>query len=58
MVEKNLGKRIQEDRKARGLTQEKLAEMIDVSTNCLSALERGLYNISLEFTKTIMKLVF
>lgn len=48
MIEKSVGKRIQEHRKAKDLTQDKLAEMIDVSPNYLSALERGMYNISLE----------
>ena len=48
MVEKCVGKRIQEYRKLKGLTQDKLAEIINVSPNYLSALERGVYNISLD----------
>ena len=35
---KLLGKRIKEIRKARGLTQEKLAELIDIETCSLSAI--------------------
>lgn len=54
MIEKSVGKRIQEHRKAKDLTQDKLAEMIDVSPNYLSALERGMYNISLELLIKIM----
>lgn len=38
---KLLGKRIKEIRKARGLTQEKLAELIDIETCSLSAIEIG-----------------
>ncbi len=45
MVEKEIGKRIKEYRKKCGLTQEQLAEKIDLSTNHLSAIERGRYGI-------------
>ena len=48
MIEKAIGKRIQEARKKKGLTQEKLAELIDVTPHFLSALERGIYNIKLD----------
>ncbi len=48
MTQKAIGKRIQEIRKQRGLTQEQLAELIDISTHYLSALERGIYNIKLD----------
>ena len=40
-VMKAVGKRIQYYRKARGYTQEQFAEMIDLSTNYLSDVERG-----------------
>ena len=40
---KLLGKRIKELRKNRNLTQEKLAEMIDIETCSLSAIESGRY---------------
>jgi len=36
-----LGKRIKELRKAKGLTQEKLAELIEIETGSLSAIESG-----------------
>ena len=38
---KEIGKRIRNARKAKGLTQEQLSEMIDMSTNNLSYLECG-----------------
>lgn len=38
---KLLGKRIKELRKMSGLTQEKLAEMIDIETTSLSGIESG-----------------
>ncbi len=38
---KLLGRRIKEIRKAKGYTQEKLAEMIDIETCSLSAIEIG-----------------
>ncbi|MBR5428064.1 MAG: helix-turn-helix transcriptional regulator [Clostridia bacterium] len=48
MLEQSIGKRIQENRKRAGLTQEQLAEKIGISTNYLSAVERGVYALSLE----------
>ena len=53
-MEKIIGKRIQEFRKKKGITQEELAEVIDISPHYLSALERGLYNIKLE---TLVKIL-
>lgn len=37
----DIGKRIQSKRKACGITQEKLSEMIDVSPSYISEIERG-----------------
>jgi len=37
----SLGKNIQKYRKLQGITQEKLAEMLDIDINSVSALERG-----------------
>lgn len=48
MVEKDVGKRIQRFRKKKGLTQEQLAEMIGMSPNHLSAIERGVYGVKLD----------
>ncbi len=54
MIEKDIGRRIQEKRKQRKLTQEALAERIGVTPHFLSALERGVYNIKLELLVTIL----
>ncbi len=54
MIEKDIGKRIQEIRKKRGLKQEELAEKIGVSAHYMSALERGVYNIKLELLVNIL----
>ena len=51
---KLIGNRIQECRKRRGLTQEQLSEMIDVTPHFHSSLERGVYNIKLE---TLVKIL-
>lgn len=48
MVQKSIGKNIQKFRKKKGLTQEQLAEMVSLSPGYLSAIERGVYQISLE----------
>ena len=48
MVQKAIGRKIQELRKAQGLTQEQLAEKVNISPHYLSALERGVYNIKLD----------
>ena len=45
MVQKLIGKRIQMYRKAKGLTQEQLAEEVNLSRNFLSAVERGVYGL-------------
>ena len=50
---KLLGKRIQNIRKSRGLTQEKLAELINIETPSLSYLETGKYAPSID---TLQKL--
>lgn len=54
MVKKQIGKRIQYLRKKKGLTQEQLSEMVDISTNHLSAIERGVHNIK---QKTLVKIM-
>lgn len=47
MVEQEIGKRIKYYRKQCGLTQEQISEKVDLSTTYISAVERGLYSISL-----------
>jgi transcriptional regulator with XRE-family HTH domain len=43
-----LGKRVRIRRKALGLTQEKLAEIVDVSTSFIGHIERGTRKLSVE----------
>ena len=50
---KLLGKRIQNIRKSKGLTQEKLAELINIEPPSLSYLETGKYAPSID---TLQKL--
>ena len=52
-LKKLLGKKIQIIRKCKGLTQEKLAELINIETPSLSYLETGKYSPSIE---TLQKL--
>lgn len=42
-IKENLGKNIQKYRKLNSITQEKLAELIDVEINSISSFERGKY---------------
>lgn len=44
----NIGTRISHLRKSHGITQEKLAECLDVSVKHISSVERGLSSLSLE----------
>ena len=41
MIDKRIGKRIKERREQLGLTQEQLAEKLDLATNYISTVERG-----------------
>ena len=54
MIEQEIGRRIKENRKQKKIPQEKLAEMIGISPNYMSALERGAYNIKLELLVQII----
>ncbi len=54
MVQKSIGKNIQKFRKKKGYTQEQLAEMVSLSPSYLSAIERGVYQLSLEPLVEIM----
>ena len=44
----NLGEKIKSTRKERGYTQEKLAEICDISTGFLGHIERGTRKLSLD----------
>jgi transcriptional regulator with XRE-family HTH domain len=54
-LKENLGARIQEIRKSKNITQEKLAEMINLDTPNLSNIERGKRFISPETLERIVK---
>ena len=54
-LKEKLGKRIQEIRKSKNLTQEKLAEMIGIDTPNLSNIERGKRFVSSETLEKIIK---
>lgn len=54
---KLLGKKIQSIRKAKGLTQERLAELIDIETPSLSYLETGKYATSVETLQKLSKVL-
>lgn len=54
---KTVGKNIKRYRQARGYTQEKLAEMAEVSINYISQLETGLKNPSLPMLEKIAKIL-
>ena len=57
MVQKIIGRRIQKIRKQKGLTQEQLAERVNISPHYLSALERGVYNIKLDLLVDILNVL-
>lgn len=54
-LKEKLGKRIQEIRKSKKLTQEKLAEMIGLDTPNLSNIERGKRFVTAETLEKIIK---
>ena len=54
MLDEKIGKRIQQCRKRKGLTQEQLAEQVDLSTNYISAVERGLHQLSTDNRVKVM----
>ena len=56
-IKKLLGKRIQELRKAKKLTQEKVAEIIDIETASLSNIENGKYYPTAENLEKIINVL-
>ena len=53
---KAIGQRIKRERKMNGLTQEKLAEMLEISTEHLSRIETGSYRPSLLLIEKISEI--
>lgn len=54
IIRKDIGKRIAQYREARGYTQEKFAEIVALTPNYLSAVERGVKTPSVETLVTII----
>ncbi|MGN0425251.1 MAG: helix-turn-helix domain-containing protein [Acetatifactor sp.] len=47
-LNQEIGKRISQTRRLRGITQEKLAEELDITIKHMSSVERGVSSLSLE----------
>ena len=56
-IKKLLGKRIQEIRKSKKLTQEKVAEFVGIETNSLSNIETGRFYPTSENLEKIIKVL-
>ena len=56
-LKKLLGKKIQEIRKSRHLTQETLAELVEIDTSSISHIENGKYYPSAENLEKIMQIL-
>ncbi len=52
-IQQKLGKRIKILRESRALSQEKFAELSDINSSYLSALERGKKNVTIEILSRI-----
>ena len=51
------GSLVKEYRKKKGITQEELSELLDITPHYMSSLERGLYNIKLEMLVKILNII-
>ncbi len=56
-IKKLLGKRLQEIRKTRKLTQEQVAEFVEIETSSISNIENGKYYPSAENLDKILKVL-
>lgn len=54
-IKKQLGEKIKRIRKSKNITQEQLAEMIDISSRNLSGIELGNYFVKAETLEKILK---
>ena len=56
-IKKLLGKRIQEIRKSKNLTQETLAKMVNMDTSSISHIENGKYYPTAEYVLEVPTLI-
>jgi transcriptional regulator with XRE-family HTH domain len=52
-IRKRFGKRVKELRQARGLSHEALARLVELDTNCISGIEKGEWDISIEIIQKL-----
>ena len=52
-IRRRFGKRIKELRQARGLSQEALAHLVNLDTNCIAGIEKGEWDISIEIIQKL-----
>ncbi len=56
-IKKLLGKRIRDARKAKGLTQERLAELLGIGTSNISYIETGKFSPSMENFEKLVEIL-
>ena len=56
-IKKLLGQRIRDARKAKGLTQEKLAELLGIGTSNISYIETGKFSPSMENFEKLVEIL-
>ena len=52
-IRKRFGKRVKELRQARGLSHEALARLVGQDTSCISGIEKGEWDISIEMIQKL-----
>ena len=52
-IRKRFGKRVKELRQARGLSHESLARLVELDTSCISEIEKGELEISIEMIQKL-----
>jgi transcriptional regulator with XRE-family HTH domain len=52
-IRKRFAKRVKHLRQARGLSQDALARLVEMDTNCISGIEKGEWDISIEMIQKL-----
>ena len=52
-IRKRFGKRVKELRQARGLSHKALAHLVEQDTSCISGIEKGEWDISIEIIQKL-----